>query len=156
MTSEHEQDQQETFDPNRIERHIYIAAPAERVWDALVTPSIASKYFIVPLLEAEPHPGGRIVYGPEGGPPIVYTVLECDPGKRIVHTFNLPAFDEPPTRVTYQVEAVGEICKLTLIHEGFPSRNRTFDEVNGGWNFILCNLKTLLETGNSMPPPSDW
>lgn len=147
---------EQVYDPYRIERQIYIAAPAEKVWEALITPSIASRYFIVPLLEADPRPGGRIVYD-GGGQLLEYEVLECEPGTRLVHSFTIPMIPEdPPSRISYELEAIGDMCKLTLVHDGFPSRNRTYNEVKGGWNFIISNLKTLLESGNTLPWPKSW
>lgn len=140
----------------KIERHIYIAAPSEKVWDALIDPAAASKYFAVPVLELDPRPGGKILYEISGGSRLAYDVLECEPGRRLVHTFHFPWFaEDPPTRVIYEVEAMGEMTKLTLIHDGFPTRNETFKDVDGGWDHILSSLKTLLETGKPLPPPTD-
>lgn len=32
--------------------------------------------------------------------------------------------------------------------------NRSEQRVSGGWNWVLNNLKTFLETGQTLPPPA--
>ncbi|WP_218828145.1 hypothetical protein [Paenibacillus sp. SSG-1] len=49
--------------------------------------------------------------------------------------------------------------KLILRHENlldsdFVDEERTFEGYNNGWPAILSNLKTFLETGETMPPIS--
>jgi uncharacterized protein YndB with AHSA1/START domain len=139
----------------RIEREIYISASADRVWEAIVEPEIVSRYFVVPLVMLEPRPGGKVLYARDGRSLLDGTVLEYEPGKKLVHSWAFPFWpDDPPSRVTYRVEPIGEeMCKLTLIHDGFATRTRTYDEVEDGWTFALENLKLLLETGAALPWP---
>jgi hypothetical protein len=42
------------------------------------------------------------------------------------------------------------ITKVTTIHDEFPSRTATFEQVAGGMPFILSGLKSLLETGRPL------
>ncbi|GAA2718554.1 hypothetical protein GCM10009865_54740 [Aeromicrobium ponti] len=49
--------------------------------------------------------------------------------------------------------------KLTLKHENLVpadivDKEDTFEGLNNGWPAILSNLKSLLETENTMPPIS--
>ena len=54
--------------------------------------------------------------------------------------------------MTYELsEAVG-VTKLTTIHDDFPSNSKGYDNVAGGWPYILSALKTLLETGSPLKP----
>ena len=63
------------------------------------------------------------------------------------------------TRLTYEIEeGKGGVTKLTLTHdlEGAPrlavllSGGLEDAGAGGGWNWVLSDLKTLLETGTSM------
>ena len=42
------------------------------------------------------------------------------------------------------------MSKVTTIHDEFPSRTATFEQVSGGMTFILSGLKSVLETGRPM------
>lgn len=81
-------------------------------------------------------------------------VLESDPPRRLVHTF-LATHDEEmgrerPSRVTWEIEASGPVCKLTLVHDDFDGETKTFKSTGPGWNPVLSGLKTLLETGTPL------
>jgi hypothetical protein len=59
---------------------------------------------------------------------------------------------EPESRVTWEVEpAPGNCAKLTLVHDRLDEAPKTAANVVG-WSWILSNLKTVLETGEPLPP----
>ena len=43
------------------------------------------------------------------------------------------------------------MVKLTLVHDGFEPGSVIASMVSQGWPGILSNLKTLLETGETLP-----
>ena len=45
----------------------------------------------------------------------------------------------------------GGVTKVIVIHEDFQGQTATSTGLQGGWTWILSNLKTLLETGEPMP-----
>jgi uncharacterized protein YndB with AHSA1/START domain len=90
------------------------------------------------------HPDGR------REPAITGKVLEVVPLRRLVHTFSFPPTGDEPTRVTYELEPVGELVKLTLTHEGFEGETKTYQGIRTGWAPIFDGLKTLLETGKPL------
>ena len=57
---------------------------------------------------------------------------------------------EGPSRVTYELEETDGITKVTTIHDDFPSGSKVYDNVAGGWPYILSGLKTLVETGSPL------
>lgn len=64
-----------------------------------------------------------------------------------------------PSRVTFELKALESTVKLTLKHDNLASadivdKEDTFEGLNNGWPAILSNLKSLLETGNTLPPIS--
>jgi hypothetical protein len=52
--------------------------------------------------------------------------------------------------VTWEIEPLGETCKLTLVHDDFPRETLTFRSVGSGWPMVLSSLKSLLETGEAL------
>jgi uncharacterized protein YndB with AHSA1/START domain len=135
---------------------VFIKAPAEQVWRALVDPEWTQKYFYGTRKEYDLRPGGRFrsVSADSGEPMVDGEVLEVEPGRRLVQTWRF-LYDpelaaEGFTRVTYELEeAEGGVTKLTATHdlEGAP---KTAEHVAGGWSYILSGLKTLLETGEPL------
>ena len=55
------------------------------------------------------------------------------------------------SRVTWEIEEVGDSCKLVVTHDQLPEGVN--GEVYGGWPQILSGLKTLLETGETLTTP---
>jgi uncharacterized protein YndB with AHSA1/START domain len=80
-------------------------------------------------------------------------VLEVDPPRRLVTTF-VPMWadeaDRVPTRVTWSITQEGNLCKLTLEHEGLDADTEFGLTMIAGWSEILSGLKTLLETGQPL------
>jgi uncharacterized protein YndB with AHSA1/START domain len=110
------------------------------------------KYFEGLTLKSTLKRGAPIEYAwPDGHVAIAGKILEIVPRKKFVHTF---AFrhepKDPPSRVTYLLEPVGRLVKLTLIHDRFRGRTSTYKTVRSGWLRIVSGLKTLLETGKPM------
>ena len=58
---------------------------------------------------------------------------------------------EQRSRVSFDLEPLGELVKLTVVHDGFEPGSVVASMVGQGWPRILSNLKTLLETGATLP-----
>ena len=137
---------------------LYIKASQETVWNAITDPQIVAKFFHGARIEATYEVGSRIrslspdrsqVWGDN-------TIEECDPPRRLVHSWRSlydPAMAaEPESRVTWEIEAQpGGICRLTLTHDRLERSPTTAASVRG-WSYILSNLKTVVETGEALPP----
>ena len=82
-------------------------------------------------------------------------VLEVDPPRRLVHTLTALWSDEVKnegsSRVTWDIEPVGDSCRLTITHDQL--RDGANAELYGGWPLILSGLKTWLETGEELTTP---
>jgi uncharacterized protein YndB with AHSA1/START domain len=137
---------------------LYIKATQEEVWDAITNPAIVARFFHGARVESTYEVGSRLrSLSPDGSD--VWgddTILECDPPRRLVHTWrSLYASDlaaEPDSRVTWEIEAQpGGFAKLTLIHDRLDASPKTAASVRG-WSYILSNLKTVIETGEALPP----
>lgn len=141
-------------------RHVYVVyirtTPA-KLWAAITRPELTRQFFFgtdvkstfaagSPIEYALTDPNGRTIV------PVTGEVLECDPPRKLVHTFRFANLADAPTRVTYEIEPAGEgVVRLTLTHEGFDGETPTWKEVGGGWPRVVSSLKSLLETGTSLP-----
>ena len=141
--------------PLKIERRIFIAAPLERVWQALHDPKISDDWFPFPLAHVELKVGGQFKYLDAESPQIVCEVLELNPRRRLSLSFDFRSgpetiVAEPPTRLTYELRAWGPSTELRLVHDQFeqsPLAARTSGRI---WDSNLSRLKTLLETGKPL------
>ena len=81
--------------------------------------------------------------------------LEVDPPRRLVQSITALWSDdvkaEGTSRVTWEIEPVGDSCRLTVTHDQL--REGANNELYGGWPMILSGLKTLLETGEQLTTP---
>ena len=75
--------------------------------------------------------------------------MRLNPPRRLVQTFRAlwgeDVSAEGTSRVTWEIEPVGDSCQLTVVHSDL--REGANPQLYGGWMMILSGLKTLLETG---------
>jgi uncharacterized protein YndB with AHSA1/START domain/DNA-binding transcriptional ArsR family regulator len=142
-------------------QQIFIQTTAAQLWQALTDGAITPAYYMGTKVESDWQPGstyryldtsGGIVQG--GGTMLQGKVLEVEAPNKLVTSFEpLFAFPEgnaPISKVTFEIEAQGDVCKLTLTHEDLEADSPFTQNTIGGWTMILSGLKTLLETGKPM------
>ena len=131
---------------------VYIRTTPERLWQALTDPAFTRQYYFGTAVQSDWKPGAayRYLY-PSGETMIAGTVLESDPPRRLVTTFQPMWTDDaqPITTVTCDVVVMGATCKLTVTHADLESNAMT-QGLTSGWQQILSGLKTLLETGEPL------
>ena len=136
---------------------IYIKTTPERLWEAITDPEIRAKYNFGAGVNSDWTPGARLEIdaAKAGGLLGEGEVIEVDPPRRLVHTMVALWSDdvkrEGPSRVTSEIEPVGDSCRLTLTHDQL--REEANAELYGGWPMILSGLKTWLETGELLTTP---
>lgn len=133
---------------------IYIRAPAERIWHALVDPALTVLYHGA-AFETDWLPGSPLRTIRDGQPDVEGELLEVDPPRRLVHTFRAlwteASRSDPPSRVTWEIEeAAPGVCRVTLVHDQLVQGSATARAVTAGGPRILSGLKTLLETGTAL------
>ena len=150
---------------------VYIKATPQAIWDAITDPDWTERYGYGGRAEFDLRPGGAYrgmsseAMRSMGAPEVAVDgeVIEADPPHKLVMTWRMLMDDEMIaegfTRLTYEIEeGKGGVTKLTLTHdlEGAPrlavllSGGLEDTGAGGGWNWVLSDLKTLLETGTSM------
>ena len=136
---------------------IYIKTTPERLWQAITDPEMRSKYNFGVRIRSDWTPGSSYASSHPAGPgPLVEGEnLEVDPPRRLVQTMRALWDDdvkkEGTSRVTWEIEPVGDSCRLTVTHDQL--REGANDQLYGGWPMILSGLKTLLETGELLTTP---
>jgi uncharacterized protein YndB with AHSA1/START domain len=134
---------------------VYIRTTPEKLWRAITDPTFTRQYFYEQIVESNWRPGSAYVHRTaDGTTRIAGTIVEIHPPRRLVHTFTCPSQEETrgdrPSRVTWEIEQLGETCKLTLTHDDFEGETATWKSVGQGWSPVLSGLKTLLETGKPL------
>ncbi len=136
---------------------IYIKTTPERLWEAITDAELRSQYSFGVRVNSDWTPGSRYEAVHPQAPTAISEGenLEVDRPHRLVQSFNAIWSDdvkrEGTSRVTWEIEPVGDSCWLTVTHDQL--REDANDQIYGGWPQILSGLKTLLETGESLTTP---
>lgn len=137
---------------------IYIKATPEQVWEAIVEPSWTRRYFHTTAFDSPPAKGEPYRTTMADGRPAVDGIIEeLDPPRWLVMTWHVlydaAMSEEPPSRVEWIVEPVGDgLTRLRLEHGDLARSPLTWANVKDGWVYVLDGLKTVIETGESLPP----
>ncbi len=153
----------------------YIRTTPERLWQALTEPLFTRRWWHT-TFETDWEVGSPVTWDNHGiiiaNPEQV--VLESDPYRRLSYTWHTftPELNERlqlgdevfgklaserRSRVAFDLEPVGELVKLTVVHDDFEPGSIAATMVSKGWPMILSSMKTLLETGEPLASaPIDW
>jgi uncharacterized protein YndB with AHSA1/START domain/DNA-binding transcriptional ArsR family regulator len=151
----------------------YIRTTPQELWRALTDPAFTLRYWGA-AQHSDWSVGSPVRWqsGPDGEiQDLDQVVLESRPYRRLSYTWHnyqpehaeffgwsdevfAELVKQPRSKVTFDIEPVGSVVKLTVVHEGFAPDSEMLKAVSGrkretgGWPEILANLKTLLETGD--------
>ena len=136
----------------------YIGAAPDRVWQALTDGALTRQYWYGRRVESDWKVGSTVTfwYDTEDGEAVSDRgiVLESKPPRHLSYTFHVEFVDElkdeHPSRVTFDLEPIGDETRLTLIHDEFEPKSRVLDDCRTGWPAILSSLKSLVETGEPL------
>ena len=147
----------------------YINTTPERLWQGLTDPAFTKRYWGI-AWESDWRPGSTVTLELEkvkiADPAQV--VLESEPYRRLSYTWHTftpewaaaygvsdehlaKVAGERRSKVIFDIEPVGEMVKLTVIHDDFDEGSAVLPGISAGWPRILSDLKTLLETGDTLP-----
>ncbi len=136
---------------------IYIRTTPDRLWEAITDTEIRRTYNFGAGATSDWTPGSRweLASPKADGLLAEGENLEVDPPRRLVQSFHALWGDdvkaEGTSRVTWEIEPVGDSCRLTVTHDQMPEGAN--EQLYGGWPMILSGLKTWLETGESLTTP---
>jgi uncharacterized protein YndB with AHSA1/START domain/DNA-binding transcriptional ArsR family regulator len=163
--------EQDPMTEDRFVYTTYINTTAERLWQALTDPAFTRRYWGA-TFASDWQAGSTMVWEQDGvtiaDPEQV--VLTAEPYRRLAyswHTFTrefaehfgfsdeayIKAAAERRSKVTFEIEELGPMVKLTVVHDDFDAGSSILEGITGGWPSILSSLKTLLETGEALAAP---
>jgi uncharacterized protein YndB with AHSA1/START domain/DNA-binding transcriptional ArsR family regulator len=150
----------------------YIRTTPEQLWQALTEPTFTQRYWGV-TFDTDWKPGSTMTWHQRGttSDDPEQVVVESDPPRRLSYTWHTMTDEladtlemaedarerlaaEKRSTVTFDIEPLGEVVKLTVVHDGFEPGSLMASMVSQGWPSVLSNLKTLLETGEPLPERS--
>src|SRR5712692_2383024 len=135
---------------------IYIRTSPRALWNALTQPQSTRQYYVGLELKAELKRGGRFDYMHRAelhgrpGAGVEGVVIEVNPRKKLVHSFEPKFIEDKPSRVTYEIEPMGLVYKLTVTQDQYPKSGATFEAVKEVWPEILSSHNSLLENGEAL------
>ena len=136
---------------------IYIRTTPERLWAAITDPDTRARFHFGNRIESDWTQGSAyaITNPLASGPLMEGRNLEVDPPRRLVQSMLALWGDDVAaygtSRVTWEIELIGDSCRLTVIHDQLPEDADA--QLYGGWPMILSGLKTWLETGLELTTP---
>jgi uncharacterized protein YndB with AHSA1/START domain len=137
---------------------IYIAATAEMVWKALLDGEFTRQYWGAENL-SDWQPGSTWEHRRSDATRSVLVlgeVLEAVAPHRLVLTWADPENKRDKarhSRVSFDIEAVGDMIRLTVTHDRLDAGSDMERKVSQGWPRVVSSLKSLLETGR---PLNTW
>jgi uncharacterized protein YndB with AHSA1/START domain len=134
---------------------IYIKTTPDRLWEAITNSEMRSKYNFGAKVESDWTEGSKFRQHSGDIPLGEGENLVVDPPRRLVQSmvalWGEDVKSEGTSRITWEIEPVGDSCHLTVTHDQL--REGANDQLYGGWPMILSGLKTLLETGELLTTP---
>jgi uncharacterized protein YndB with AHSA1/START domain/DNA-binding transcriptional ArsR family regulator len=132
----------------------YIESTPDKVWHALTDPELTATYWGHSNV-SDWQVGSRWEHRRTDGSgvaDVVGEVVESNPPRRLVTTWALPegATAATTSRVTFDIVAFDAIVRLTVTHDDLADESGR-REASEGWAAVVSNLKSLLETGRTLP-----
>jgi len=154
-----------------FEYKIYIDTTPKRLWRALTDPAKTHKWWNTSLVtdwragsamdwkmgaltvrDAE-----QVVLASTSPVHLSYTWHTFSPEWASAHDFSeedrLKFANEPRSKVTFDIEKLNGVVRLTVVHDGFATGSAVHEAVREGWPPLLSSLKTYLETGEAFDMP---
>ncbi len=137
-----------------IKRNIWIAAPRERVWQAVTDPAQIAQWFATSTAFSQK---GDTFYMRFGETEVAVAVIEAVDPPRQITTRSLP---DRAVTTTYLLEEENGGTRFTVIESGLEAlsedeRRKRLDQDEKGWEMALANLQAYID-GRSLPRPEGF
>lgn len=132
----------------------FIAAPPEKVFDAITSAEISSRYWGHGNV-SDWQPGSRWQHVRNEGQTVelVGRVIEHAPPSKLVISWVNQSEEADPraySRVTFDVIPYDGMTKLIVSHDDLIKGSGMEQGVSRGWPIVLSSLKSYLETGTGL------
>ena len=126
-----------------------VEATPQAVWDTFTRTDEPQPHYFDAVLQAEMHPGGRWRFVTDDLERLLADgeVLAVEPPRRFQQTFRAADLQEPPSRITVELEPSAIGTRVTLTHDRFPRRTVTYRRFRKAHPLALSAMKARLETG---------
>ena len=154
----------------------YINTTPERLWQALTDPAFTRRYWGGVALVSDWQVGSSVNWQNAPGEQVKdlgQVVLAAEPPRRLSYSWHsfqpehveffgwtdeqfAELLKEKRSKVTFEIEPHGSAVRLTVTHDDFEPDSQMYRAISGqlppsgGWPELLANLKTLLETGETL------
>lgn len=137
---------------------IHVDASRDRLWHALTDPDTIARFLFGSRVETDWKKGSPIVYrGEWEGKPYEDkgTILEIEPGDRLVTSYYSPLSGKPDEPASYQTvsylladdaDADGDGTRVTITQEGCAD-DAEAERSSANWRMVLQTLKSVVEAG---------
>ncbi|WP_373232749.1 SRPBCC family protein [Cohnella sp.] len=135
----------------------YIATTPEKLWAALTNSEFTKQYFFGREIVSDWQVGSSFKLMNKGKVVDFGEVLVYEPYRLLTVSWSVKDVEgDRISKVTYELTPMNSTVKLTLRHDDLLEKDIRKDEgklegFNNGWPVILSNLKSLLETGKTLP-----
>lgn len=130
----------------------YISSTPQKVWDAITTPEFARQYWGHANVSDWKRGSKWDMVKSDGAVQMTGEVLESRPPTRLVLSWVSPeniADASEHSRVTFEIEAIGSVVRLNVVHDQLKAGSEMAKGISNGWPLVLCGLKSFLETGKA-------
>ncbi len=140
---------------SRFVYNIYIRATPEKVFEAIMNPDVAKRYWGHENV-SDWKPGSRwdhIRANDERSVDISGDVIEYTPAKLLVMTWAAASkYDDPGqhSKVALETEPYDGMVRLTVTHDQLEPGSGMEKGVRQGWAMAMSSLKSYLETGEGI------
>ena len=141
-----------------VERSIWLNAPRERVWQAILQPDQLAQWFLPPALGAQMKRDDKgLLFVSMGGMDIPVAVIEVVSESRQLISRSVP---DMLLTTTYTLEDEKGGTRLTVTMSGFEAlpdqaAQERLDPSSAGWEKALNNLKAYID-GAELPYPEGY
>lgn len=146
-------------DHDAVTCEIFIAAPRERIFEALTNPAQAALWwgekgqYSMLNFSMDVRPGGKWFTtghsAKSGDIKVQGEYLEIDPPRRLAYTW-ISSWLPHVTKVLWELEAHNDSTALKLTHTGFAGNVEATKAHTHGWNLALVWLQAYAERGETV------
>jgi uncharacterized protein YndB with AHSA1/START domain len=126
-----------------------VAAPPVEVWQAFTTTEVSRPYYFNAVLQGDLRAGERWRFVTDDRERLLAfgEVLAVAPPHLFQQSFIAADLEDPPSRVTVEIEEVPGGSRLTLTHAGFGTETATYRRFRRAHPLALSALASFVEDG---------
>ena len=129
----------------------FIKSTPEKIWNAITNPEFTRQYWRYENISSDWKKGSAWKHTDPATNTIFVggKVLESNPPSQLVLSWIEPQNETDISQVSFEIVAeTNEIVRLTVLHTELS--DYMAGRISGGWPRVLSNMKSLLETGQTI------